>query len=249
MNDKHFNDEQLIAAYYAEDSAPEAREHLQQCAECSARLQELKGVLDAVTPPQAPERPYGFELRMWNAVEPRIAPAVKKQAFSWRVWTLAASAAALVIVAFLVGRYSSVPGNQPAPPSAAIEQRREVLQVALADHLEDSQRLLVELNHAQDTGVVKDASKRAEDLLESNRIYRQAAQRNGDKNVAQVLDQLERVLTEVAHDDEASPAAQQQVATQAQDSGLLFKLRVMSNAVKRAPKQDRANSNAKGQQI
>src|SRR5258708_15301183 len=41
--------------------------------------------------------------------------------------------------------------------------------------------------------------RRAEDLLEENRLYRQTALEQGDSALAGVLDELERVLLDVAH--------------------------------------------------
>ena len=41
--------------------------------------------------------------------------------------------------------------------------------------------------------------RRAEDLLEENRLYRQTALKEGDAALANVLDELERVLLDVAH--------------------------------------------------
>jgi len=44
--------------------------------------------------------------------------------------------------------------------------------------------------------------RRAEDLLQENRLYRQTALQEGDTGLASVLDELERVLLDVAHSPE-----------------------------------------------
>jgi predicted anti-sigma-YlaC factor YlaD len=253
MNEKHLSDIELTSAYYDEDIDHAEREHLAMCDSCTARLDELKQTLSVLELPEAPEREYGFELKMWRAVEERIAKDEKKRSFGlftgWRPWALGTIATALLVVAFFAGRYTSKPaGDATGAGVAKTEQRRDVLDVALAEHFDDSQRLLVELTHVENTGAVPDASQRAEELLASNRLYRQAAQQNGDKNVAQVLDQLERVLMQVAHEGETPTVNdQQEVGEQVLHTGLLFKVRVMASAARQTPKQNWANTDTKGQ--
>ncbi len=79
--------------------------------------------------------------------------------------------------------------------------RERVLLVAVGDHLERSQMVLVELVNANPDRKmdISDEQKWAEDLLVANRLYRQTAARTGDENVAVVLEDLERVLVEIAH--------------------------------------------------
>src|SRR5439155_17748131 len=60
--------------------------------------------------------------------------------------------------------------------------------------------MLVELSNAEPLGPaqkrvdISAEQHRAEDLLEENRLYRQTALKEGDANLASVLDDLERVL-------------------------------------------------------
>src|SRR6476660_8340780 len=66
--------------------------------------------------------------------------------------------------------------------------------------------MLVELASADDTIGAVDISleqSRAEQLVAANRLYRQTAVSTGDARMAALLDELERVLVDIA----ASPAA------------------------------------------
>src|SRR5260370_18096331 len=67
---------------------------------------------------------------------------------------------------------------------------------------------------------------RAEDLLQENRLYRQTALQEGDAGLASVLDELERVLLDVAHSPEkVTPAQLEAIQTKIAARGILFKVR------------------------
>ena len=107
--------------------------------------------------------------------------------------------------------------------------------------------MLVELVSADDSGGHVDISTeqaRAQQLLAANRLYRQTAVKTGDAAMASVLDDLERVLVDVA----ASPATVSQddldqVRRRIESNELLFKVRVVSSQVRerqRAAVQERS---------
>lgn len=94
--------------------------------------------------------------------------------------------------------------------------------------------LLVEIMHNEDTGHVDFSAEQqlARDLLDDNHLYRVSAQQVGDPQVAHVLDQLGRVLTEIANGpSEVSSGDLQQVRHTIQSEGLLFKVRVIQSEV------------------
>jgi hypothetical protein len=98
----------------------------------------------------------------------------------------------------------------------------------------------VELVSAGGAGTVDISSERerAEQLVESNRLYRQAAEANGDTALTALLDELERVLVDVA----ASPATlsaadMEDVRQRIDNAGLLFKVRVVSSEVRERQKR------------
>jgi hypothetical protein len=83
--------------------------------------------------------------------------------------------------------------------------------------------------------------QRAEDLLDANRLYRETAQQNGDAALADVLDDLERVLMDVAHSpQEITPAKLELLQKRIEAHGILFKVRVVGKELQE--KQNTPNS-------
>ena len=74
----------------------------------------------------------------------------------------------------------------------------------------------------------------AEDLVGSNRLYRQAALNIGDLKTAEVLDQLESALLDIAHSSPDEGKAQIEVLRrQIESQGLLFKVQVIHSNVQK----------------
>src|SRR5204862_534804 len=80
---------------------------------------------------------------------------------------------------------------------------------AISDHLERSERVLLDVMNASGArGAhidVSDAQGWAADLIDDNRLYREAAARAGDTMIADVLDDLERNLLEIVHGPSTLP--------------------------------------------
>ena len=67
----------------------------------------------------------------------------------------------------------------------------------------------------------------AEDLLESNRLYRQTATSAGDAATAKLLEELENVLLEIAHSpSEVSGKQLEELRKQIEKPGNFFKVKV-----------------------
>ncbi|HEY8715543.1 MAG TPA: hypothetical protein VIM00_09180, partial [Candidatus Acidoferrum sp.] len=78
---------------------------------------------------------------------------------------------------------------------------------------------------------------RAEDLLDENRLYRQTAVQEGDTGLANVLDELERVLLDVVHSPQTvTPAQFKSIRERIDDDGLLFKVRVLTKKLQQRDK-------------
>ena len=72
-------------------------------------------------------------------------------------------------------------------------------------------------------------SKRAEDLVVSNRIYRQTATQRGETRIASLLSDIEPVLLELAHAGPSlSPEQLAALQKRIESKALLFKVRVVS---------------------
>jgi len=241
----HLNDDDLVLHYYGEmPSAEEARAagHLASCAACQENYAGLQRVMAFVDSAPAVEPAPGFEAIAWA----RLEPALPRRA-SWLSWfvfspaRLAFAAGVIVLIggAFMAGRLTRTAGPGTNPQSAA-QVRERILLVDLGDHLDRSQMVLVELVSAGGTTGDVDISTeraRAEQLVGVNRLYRQTALSTGDTNMAAVLDDLERVLVDIA----ASPSTVSQddldsVRRRIDSNELLFKVRVVSSQVRERQK-------------
>ena len=227
---KHLNEDDLVLHYYGERQDPEAQRHLEACEECRAHLRSLTRVLDAMNrlEPPAPSEDYGN--RVWQRIAPQLEPAPARWWAGWfapRRLVAAAAMATLLVAAFLAGSVSQ--RRQIAGLSAPVRER--ILLVAVGDHLERSQMILAELVNNESKGPVdiSGEQQRAEDLVGENRLYRQAALKAGDRAVSSVLDELERVLLEIAHSPSKLDSAEfDEIRRRIESEGILFKIRVVS---------------------
>jgi hypothetical protein len=114
--------------------------------------------------------------------------------------------------------------------------------VVLSDHLDRSERLLVELKHA-DAGseeTVSPLRDEARSLLAANRICRQNAAKIDDPELAAALDRLDQVLGELAnHPGGLNPATITRLQDEMNADGLLFQVRVLRS---RIPEQEAAKA-------
>jgi len=86
---------------------------------------------------------------------------------------------------------------------------------------------------------IRAEQSRAEELVTANRLYRQTATTLGDAAMASVLDDLERVLLEIARSP-SEISSQELVALQRriESKGILFKVRVVGSQVREREKTD-----------
>jgi hypothetical protein len=235
----HLDADQLALAHYGEDAGAGAEAHLEACESCRQRLRELARTLALARPDDAPERGPEYGAAVWARLRPRLGlpepePAPSRVlAFRGRVWprvlTGGALAAALVL-AFLLGRRFP-----EAPQPLAPEVRERVLLVAVGEHLDRSRLVLVELANAPSGESLNVRAQRAvaQELVASGRLYRQAAARDGDPALAAVLEELERLLVEVAAGpDEVAPADLAGLQRRIESRGLIFKVRVIGTQVR-----------------
>jgi hypothetical protein len=257
----HLTDDQLVLHHYGEDTDDEKRDagaHLAQCTECREALDRLRHVLGMVTSEADPVAPEGFERVMWARVQPHVEPS--RQRRGWTAWfgfrglALAGGVAALVLAAFVAGRWSGAPAVAPTPDAVAAVPPASVgdvppggvLLVAMGDHLDRSQMVLVELLNAEDADPAGLASgrERAADLVAANRLIRQSAEQAGETALADMLDDLERVLIEIANGSEdASSEELQLLKARIDERGILFRMRVVGAEVRereRGPRPLRA---------
>lgn len=237
---KHPSEDQLVLYHYAED-APKSRrateEHLAGCEACRSSYAALRKVLAAVESLPVPEPPEAYGAEVWDRLRPRLPAPSPPWWEVWlppRRWALAGAMAALLVGAFLAGRYWQH-SESPSLAGLPAQARERILLVAVGDHLDRSQMLLIELEHADGKGPVDIApeKRRAEDLVASNRLYRLAAARAGDAALENVLDELERTLLQIAHSpSELTPAELERIQRRTEAQGILFKIRVIQSQVR-----------------
>lgn len=249
----HLTEEQLVLYYYGEgDGSAGVREHLDACEACRAEYANLQRVLNIVGAAPVPERAAHYGAQVWRRLEPRLglrgslgARWIAPLRWPIRHWAAAAAMGALVVAAFVAGRYYPKPSSQMA---SAVQVRERILLVAVGDHLERSQMVLVELVNAR-PGQALDISseqERAGDLVAANRLYRQTAARAGDASVAGVLDELEPVLLAIANGPaHLTPEEVDKLRQRIEGDGILFKVRVVGSTVRHREERAAANPGQK----
>jgi hypothetical protein len=233
---EHLAEDQLTLHYYGDaDDVVAVEQHLAECGECRTQYQNLQRILNSVDSFPVPERPDTYGAEVWAKIAPHVKRSRWRLWFAPRKWAPVASVAALVLVAFLAGRYSNNPQRRTITASAPGQVRERVLLVAVGDHLERSQMVLVELANAAANAEVDVSGEKmlAENLVESNRLFRQTATAAGDTGIASVLDDLERVLLDVAHSpDTISGDELKSLQRRIEEQGLLFKVRVVGSQIR-----------------
>jgi hypothetical protein len=248
---RHLADDELLLYHYHDgDDIEVAERHLNSCAECRSRLAAIEEVLKLVVAPPVPARGPDYGSEVWNRMRAEL-PQLTPREHWWLAiprWAWAGAVAALLVVVFLMGRYSSQgpspineAGNAGGTTSSPAEQVRErVLLLAVGEHLDRSQMLLLELSHASEPGEIdiSGGRQRAIELANANRLYRTTAQNVGDVTIVTLLDELERVLLQVGHQPSRLTAGDlKRIQDSIQSQGILFKVRVVRANVRKESAQ------------
>ncbi|MCU1350242.1 MAG: hypothetical protein JWO56_3272 [Acidobacteria bacterium] len=239
----HLNDEQLVAHHYRDaDASP----HLETCPECRAQLEMLRRVLALVDEMPVPERGDDYGEQVWNRLRWRLDRRKR------RTWISALAAAAVLALAFFLGRYYRDGGGGEAtrpvqqqiaatntvsarPAALPVEQETKgtdrILVFVVTDHLDSTGRMLMEVANADPKKSldISAEQQRAGELVVSNRIYRQTAAQRGDARIATLLADIEPILVELSH--AGATLSKDELASmqkRIESKGLLFKVRVMS---------------------
>lgn len=242
----HLTQEDLVLLHYGESRAvPALESHLAACAVCRAERDALATLLARVDSLEVPERGEDYGATVWRRLQPRLR---QRSNASWglrlapRRWALAAALVMMLGAAFLAGRYWPALGPAEYLPISP-QARERVLLVAVGEHLDRTQMMLVELVNANGThrpGEAVDISgqqRKAAELVAANRLYRQTAAAGGDLAISVVLEELERVLLDVARGpSELAPDALRTVQNRIREKGILLKIRVIDSVVEERKK-------------
>lgn len=219
----HWTDEELILEYYGEGDGD--RNHFDSCPDCQERMRQLERTLEAAAGMKVPARGADYGRQVWVRIEPKLEPRRRATVIAWPKWAVAGALAASLVIAFSVGRYT-----HPAPAVAELPPatRQRLLDAALTDHLDRSQRVLLEVVNSPVGEAALDRTT-LEDIIAANRLYRVSAQRQGDLRAVAVLEDLERLLLEAAN---SRPDEAALVMRRAADTELLFRVRTVRDRVK-----------------
>jgi hypothetical protein len=249
MTDRHLSDDEMILLHYNElkDGAA-ARRHLESCESCRQGLEALATSLAPLGRMQVPERGAEYGAQVWERIASKLEPraaATRRPARSGGIfiahrtaWAIAAAMILMLAAGFLAGRL--LPPQQPAVPVAqgvlGENGGERILRAAIDEHLQRSQRMLVNLANAGGAEApldVRQSQMRAEELLSNNRLYRQTATLRGDAAAAKVLDDLERALLEIARGPERLSAAQlAELQARLERQGVILKIRLYGTGQK-----------------
>ena len=246
----HLTEDDLVLHFYGEMDAAtetEATSHLAACDECRRSFTRLQRVLAAVDSMPMPALHEGFERVVWARLEPAL-PTRRGWLTRWMlgpanlVW--AAAVLLLIAGAFFAGRLTTPPSAvSPTAVASADDIRERILLSDLGEHLDRSQAMLIELvseEQPEDRDAV-DISlerERAEELVAANRLYRQTVSATNNGSVTELLDELERLLVELAASpDQLSAEDVERVQQRVAAKDLLFKVRVVSTALRAKQQQ------------
>ena len=249
----HLTEEDLVL--YRDGEAPDAdavTAHLATCAACRETMATLDRLFAALDVP-VPEPGPAYEREVWVRIQDRLVAEPRQSwGLGWRQWLLLPQAGLAVAVALLlVGlfwfeRSTLIPrGTTGAPtttvavgPDQAQAQalgaasiRSRVVMAGVGDHLQRAELMLTEFNNtdgaSHGTIDLTDQQAWAEDLVSENRLYRRSAADVHEDQVVALLDDLERVLLEVAHaPTETTPERLERLRLQLGTQDVLFKVRV-----------------------
>ncbi|HYM22631.1 MAG TPA: hypothetical protein VEU08_05470 [Vicinamibacterales bacterium] len=240
---EHWTEDDLVLYFYGEGRRREEIErHLQSCTSCAASYRAIAVTLGSIPTPAVPERGDQYGLEVWQRIRPDLA---EPQTPWWMLWiqpqrlTMMAAAAVLLIAAFVAGRVwehqpaqKEVAAVTPASPGVDNAGRKRILLTSVADHLDQSERVLTDIVNTSGGDITAEQSW-AEDLLTTSRLYRQDAADAGEQSIANVLDELERSLLEIVHSpSRASAADLDNIRRRIDAAALLFKVRILSDELR-----------------
>ena len=230
----HLSEEDLIA-YQLGETPHSARmaAHLEHCAPCASTAESIAQTLRVFSADPAPEANLDHAWQRLRGSLPLLPASPARPTHRWRkplAWTsTAALTACLLAVAVLRLPHRTAAHHPPNPATTAALQPGPLTAYPrdqdIAAHLGNAERLLTEIDHA--AGPLDQATRdRAAQLLLTNALYVQRAQRDGDTAQASVLEQLGRTLTSVEHQP-ANPPKRWNLRLEMNTSGLLLDIRIL----------------------
>jgi hypothetical protein len=269
---KHLTEEELIAQALNEGAGAVAgpipgpiEDHLKACTECADSYLVLLTDLAAMRSMAPPERDQSYGERVWESLAPSLAaykprrwgwwprrdwPSAGPNPKWWRGLAYAGAGALLMVGAFFAG--SQWEHWKQGPPTASVEHKapqtkQPIVVVVLDDHLDRSERFLVQLKHADldSAAMASPMRDEARSLLAANKVCRQKAAQTSDPELTQALDHLDQLLAEAANEPGGLNATSiAKLQDEMNSDGLLFEVRVLRSRI--ANRKATGNSSMQG---
>jgi hypothetical protein len=228
----HLNQEELVLIYYREPGIPpSAASHLSECAQCRADFDALAETLNACLDWTPPEPPLDFGRSVWASLAPQLVEQ-RRPVLPMRTWFAIAAAMVLLIGAFIAGRASRPPQQPSLTAGLSPQARARIFAITMADHLDRAEVLLTELENSdnKDDAAFASERERARDLVQEGRMMRQMVASRGEADMLPLLDDLERVVLEIANSpDTATPRELRELKQSIGSESLLFKVRIVES--------------------
>jgi len=236
----HLSYADLVEHYYGEGPFGGGA-HLANCAGCARMFAALESDLNDIQGAEPPPRDESYGEHVWAAIAPAL-PRYELEKKSWlkgvglwRGLCYAAACSLLLAGSFFAGRVwertkPQITAVKTPAPKVMPQPKQRVVVVVLGDHLDRSERLLVELKHAdaESTETIAPLRDEARTLLAANRSFREEAAQADDPELATALKHLGGLLTELADQPGGLNAeAVSRLQREMKSDRLLFEVRVL----------------------
>jgi len=245
----NITDEDLTLLFYGEHEDLNLPAMVAKSEELSARFDALSDELrlaDHFVPPHRGED-YGAEV--WQLISSDLDSDRANPPGRLKTWLAAVSQprfsmagalslALVAVLAFTLGRNGvQTPVNDPLNPvsgpaiTLADLDAQRLLAHSVSGHLEKVNLVLTQFANTSESSASE--AEFATDMLVANRLYRQAATKQGKHQLAAFLAGLEPLLIEMAYEAQTGSTATRERMQQEIKSGLLFRVRVMNKQLKK----------------
>jgi hypothetical protein len=239
MSCKIAREKDLLAFYGELDEAGRAalEAHLRSCRECAADADETRRVLALYDAHKAADVPEPDWEKAWAGVRAavrEVGPRRRPAASSGRRWALAGASLALVLaLGIAIGRFGLGPRParlEPLTAAALAGDGGFSTGPALRSHLEEIRPVILEVANAANgpagEGRVLVAEKDLRGFLLQNLLLKRAL-RQKDPAAAELLDDLDVVLRQLANAGPDDAAARTAARALIRDRGVVFKLDIL----------------------
>lgn len=246
---RNITDDDLTLLFYGEHADPDLAAKVAESTELSARFDALCAEMRLADNFVPPHRGDDYGADVWQQISPQLGgdrpesvsrvkallSSISRPRFSLAG---ALSMAVVAVLAFTLGREGVQnpvtdplnPLDGPAIALADIDANR-LLTHSVSGHLEQVDLVLTQFVNSSESSAAE--AEYATDMLVANRLYRRAAVSQGKHKLASFLASLEPLLIELAYEAQAGSQLTRERMQQEVKGGLLFRVRVVNEQLKK----------------